>query len=123
MPSLPSRIHDQLIGTSFHSAQPLNTPESPAQHEHPSTLSLAKMSEETLKVLEETTGPHWALANQAWQFIDGDAMHLQSAEGADAQYATASGGLSIQTRLNEKSRYDIFRIETPTTHQWILGLP
>jgi len=86
------------------------------------------MSRNTLDALDQTNASHTPLAMRAIQSIADSALSFQSAQGANAHYATVNGGLTnggltVHARLNEQSRYDVISISSPTAATIYLSVP
>ena len=125
---LPSSIPSQHYIGSINPGQPLVPSGSQAPPLHPPTLSLAGMSRNTLDALDQTNASHTPLAMRAIQSIADSALSFQSAQGANAHYATVNGGLTnggltVHARLNEQSRYDVISISSPTAATIYLSVP
>lgn len=71
------------------------------------------MSHNTLAGFERANEGHTLLAMLAISAISDGTLSLQSAQGAEAIYATAERDLRVHARLNESSRYDVTSIDAP----------
>jgi hypothetical protein len=113
MNSFPLGTSIQHYSERLTTSQALETAGPQAGAQHAQTLYLALMSHNTITAFEYTNEGHALLAMLAIAAIGDTSLSLQSAQGPEAIYATASGDLRVHARLNESSRYDVTSIDAP----------
>ncbi|WP_223538006.1 hypothetical protein [Pseudomonas sp. GL-B-16] len=114
MNPLPSGLPIQHFAAPIAAEQPQEAAGSQVLYPHANQLSLARMSRNTLAVLEQSNGQYNYLAMRAIGLISDCPLDLHSAQGADAWYSSPAGDLAVCARLNEQSQYDVISISSPT---------
>ena len=123
MPPLQSGISTRSGLGSANAAQSLDVVGTQSRINHPGTLSLSKLSDNTYRVLTQdnaqNNGHHELMVLLAFNSIADGNMALKQAQGPDAHYQTniavppeqSAAILTVRARLNEQARYDATGID------------
>ena len=108
---------------SVNAAQSLDVAGTQSQINHPGTLSLSELSDNTYRALTQdnaqNNGHHELMVLLAFNSIADGNMALRQAQGPDAHYQTniavppeqSAAILTVRARLNEQARYDATGID------------